>query len=156
MEESMTFWIRKALPTDAPALVSLSAEHARHERVEYHLDGKEESIRKALSGTMPILHAWVAEDEHGIAGYATATMDFSTWSCRWYMHMDCLFVRERMRGNGIGAGLVRGVVASARERGIEELQWQTPQWNRDAIRFYLRMGAASSEKRRFTLPVQPQ
>ena len=37
--------------------------------------------------------------------------------------------------------------------GIDELQWQTPEWNERAIQFYLREGAMSEIKSRFSLRI---
>jgi GNAT superfamily N-acetyltransferase len=98
------------------------------------------------------LHAWVAVDEQGcLVGYATATLDYSTWMAREFMHLDCLFVSEQMRSRGVGAQLLGSVCDHARKIGITEVQWQTPQWNADAQRFYERVGAAPKPKVRFTL-----
>ena len=38
----------------------------------------------------------------------------------------------------------------AADAGIDEIQWQTPDWNHDATRFYQRLGAQSLAKLRFT------
>jgi hypothetical protein len=45
------------------------------------------------------------------------------------------------------------VVQMARQRGLGEMQWQTPQWNADASRFYRRRGASEQVKLRFALDV---
>ncbi|MFK0215391.1 MULTISPECIES: hypothetical protein [unclassified Streptomyces] len=37
--------------------------------------------------------------------------------------------------------------------GLGQVQWQTPPWTTDAIRFYDRLGAQAKEKRRYSLPV---
>jgi GNAT superfamily N-acetyltransferase len=67
------------------------------------------------------------------------------------MHLDCLFVREPARGRGVGAALLHAVFAIATAQEIAELQWQTPDWNEPAIRFYRRLGAQGKAKLRFTL-----
>jgi Acetyltransferase (GNAT) family. len=68
--------------------------------------------------------------------------------------MDCLFLRDHARGQGLGALLMDAVVALARELGLSEVQWQTPSWNEGAIRFYgRRIGVRAVDKLRFTLPV---
>ncbi|MDT9695245.1 hypothetical protein [Streptomyces sp. P17] len=45
------------------------------------------------------------------------------------------------------------MVGDARARGLGQVQWQTPPWNTDAIRFSDRLGARAQEKRRYLLPV---
>jgi hypothetical protein len=34
------------------------------------------------------------------------------------------------------------------------MQWQTPEWNVDAARFYRRLGAAETIKRRYVLQLE--
>ncbi len=65
--------------------------------------------------------------------------------------MDCLFVVEEYRGNGVGAALLATIVQFAREQGYDQVQWQTPEWNERARKFYRREGAAEKHKVRFTL-----
>jgi len=69
--------------------------------------------------------------------------------------MDCLFLAPDHRGLGVGALLMDAVAAEARNRGLAEVQWQTPVWNEGAIRFYARRGALGADKRRFSLKVSP-
>ena len=40
--------------------------------------------------------------------------------------------------------------------GIDEIQWQTPEWNADAARFYRRLGATETVKRRFALELDAE
>lgn len=87
-------------------------------------------------------------------GYASATVNFSTWTGRPFLHLDCLFVRDNCRSLGVGVRLLGAVRTHAAEREFGEIQWQTPDWNEDAIRFYRREGASFLPKARFFLPVR--
>lgn len=104
--------------------------------------------------TPPRLHGWFARADGQVLGYATASCEFSTWAARDYLHMDCLYVRESARNRGVGADLLQAVVDRARRLGLAELQWQTPDWNVDAIRFYRRHGAVAKGKQRFVLALR--
>ncbi len=108
-------------------------------------------LASALASTPARLTAWLAVDAGEAIGYATATVDFSTWSGRSYLHLDCLFVRADRRGKGVGKCLLKAVRGHARCERLPEIQWQTPAWNDDSIRFYVREGAVPSEKVRFSL-----
>jgi GNAT superfamily N-acetyltransferase len=132
--------------------------HALFERA--HIDLK--NLESRLEGILiqPADHAAciVAElvattndSRSNLAGYATMSPEFSTWAARDYLHMDTLFVDEEFRGYGIGQLLVERTKAIASQRGYLEVQWQTPSWNNDAIRFYNRLGATGSTKQRFHL-----
>ena len=128
--------IRRALPADVEALVRLCKDHADFERVAYEANGKAACLSAALFSDAPRLYAWAAVTRDALVGYATASREYSTWSACEYLHMDCLFVRSNARCAGLGAALLKTVVAVARDLGIPEIQWQTPDWNVDASQFY--------------------
>lgn len=77
-----------------------------------------ETLRSALDMKPAPLVAWVAVQAGGLIGYATATMEFSTWAGRPFLHLDCLFVGEGHRSSGIGAALLSAVRAHAAAVGI--------------------------------------
>lgn len=143
--------VRRALPSDAGVLMPMICEHAAYEQEVATCT--ETALRSALSGNPPVIRAWLAEQAGEAVGYATATLDFSTWSGRTYLHLDCLFIDPAHRSEGIGARLLGAARAHAISESIEELQWQTPVWNERAARFYIREGATASPKVRFRLNV---
>jgi GNAT superfamily N-acetyltransferase len=147
------FVVRRALPADVDAIVELCAEHADFERAIYEPLGKAARLSAALFKPEPRLFAWVALVEGSPVGYATAAPEYSTWGAGEYLHMDCLYVRSRQRRAGIGVALLECVVAQARQHGYGEVQWQTPDWNVDACRFYRRQGASQQLKIRFVLGI---
>ncbi len=86
-----------------------------------------------------------------LLGYATCVPEFATWAGAEYLHMDCLYLRPGHRGRGIGRALIDAVAAHAAALGLPEVQWNTPDWNDGAIRFYDRLGATARTKQRYTL-----
>lgn len=147
--------VRAALPSDATTLAPLCADHATYERLPYSADGHAQRLYAALASGH--LHAWLLMDGEGgnAVGYASATLDFATLSGQRFAHMDCLYLAPTARGQGGGQLLVQAVLAFARGQGCRTLQWQTPDWNVDAIRFYARLGATASPKQRYTLALEP-
>lgn len=161
-----SFETRRVVPEDVAALIDLCMEHAAFERADGPVTATPEQLSNALFGPKPCLFAWVAECNDsvggqvterggGIVAYATATIDYATWSGENYVHLDCLFVREAWRDVGIGADLLNDVIAFTIQRGHTQIQWQTPSWNHDASRFYRRIGAKGVEKKRFVLNISP-
>ncbi|MGC8517447.1 MAG: GNAT family N-acetyltransferase [Steroidobacteraceae bacterium] len=143
--------VRPAAPADVPQIVRLCGEHARYERAEHDGSGLAERLLEALFGPSPQLVAWVVDGEAGgLSGYATASVDFSTWSGRSYLHLDCLYLQEDARGRGHGRSLMQAVMDAAHDGGHREVQWQTPSWNVEAVRFYEHLGARGTAKIRFT------
>ena len=150
----MTADIRRARPDDLSGLVGLMREHAAYERAAAPPQDLGDRLPRLLFGDSPRLAAFVAEQHGTLLGYATCSTEVSTWEAREFLHLDCLFLREGTRGAGLGRLLVEAVIAEARDRGLTELRWQTPEWNVGAARFYDRLGATSSAKLRYSLALR--
>ncbi|MFM2448118.1 MAG: hypothetical protein RIS44_568 [Pseudomonadota bacterium] len=143
--------VHRALTQHAARLSPLCAAHAAYERCDFVAQGHVERLQAALASGR--VHAWWLEQPgRGEAvGYASVTLDWATLSAQPFAHLDCLYLSESARGQGAGRLLVDAVTRFAREHGCLSLQWQTPLWNADAIRFYQRLGARSQAKERFAL-----
>ena len=147
--------VRRIRADEVEALIPLCVEHAHFERAPpLDTSGLADRLRARICADHSALFTWVAHLHGTIVGYATATTEFSTWSARDYWHIDCLYVVAHLRGQGVGRDLMFAISSEARERGILQLQWQTPEWNVDAQRFYARLGASMQLKARFTLDVR--
>ncbi|MFJ8477696.1 GNAT family N-acetyltransferase [Kitasatospora sp. NPDC094011] len=147
--------IRPATAADLPAIARLCADHAAFERAAPVPADLAARLAPALFSARP--RAWcLVVDRDGepgeLIGYATYSREFSTWQATDHVHLDCLFVTEAHRGEGWGRALLDAVRDAATALGATQLQWQTPDWNTDAIRFYHRAGARARSKVRFSLP----
>ncbi|MGW7108761.1 N-acetyltransferase family protein [Streptomyces xanthophaeus] len=148
--------VRRARPEDLPRLVELVHEHVAYEMsAPRPLDLAQRLGPQLFAEGAPLWVLLARTPDGTVAGYAACSREFAFWDARHYLHMDCLYLAEDARGHGLGAALVDGVRDLARELGLAEVQWQTPDWNEGAIRFYDRLGATGSPKRRYTLPVEP-
>lgn len=139
------------MPEDMDELVRLCTEHAAYERSSFDPAGKEEALAQMLFAPDARLKCLVAEEDARLIGYATFSVEVSTWDADRYMHMDCLFLRPEARNKGIGRALMRRIAQEARDQGVIRMQWQTPSFNVDAIRFYDRLGPEKKEKYRMFL-----
>jgi len=141
--------IRPARPADLEEILSLCGEHAAFEKAAFSPREARGPLRRLLFGKRPRLRCLVAETGGRLAAYATFAAEISTWRASLYLHMDCLFVREAFRNAGLGRRLLERVARAAREMGCSIVEWQTPAWNADAMRFYDRAGAVGSPKMRY-------
>lgn len=80
-----------------------------------------------------LLGAWVNER---LAGFATLYWFFSSTKAVDSVLMNDLFVREDVRGAGIGRALIDGAIGEARRRGAAHLEWYTSPDNLVAQRLY--------------------
>ncbi|MES2152494.1 MAG: GNAT family N-acetyltransferase [Pseudomonadota bacterium] len=147
----MRVLIRAATPDDATDLVQLCRAHAEYEGLPYQAEGHALRLGAALADGR--VHVWLLMQDGQAAGYAAATLDFATLSARPFLHLDCLYVDDALRGQGWGSELMATVRRHARTKGCGELQWQTPAWNEGAIRFYDRSGATGKPKQRYVLAI---
>jgi GNAT superfamily N-acetyltransferase len=141
--------IRTAAMGDLSELIELCAAHAAFERASFSSIGLQERLSAALFDQAPRAIVFVVDFNHKLVGYASCSKEFSTWAGAEFLHMDCLFVSEGFRGQGLGRKLVEAVLDEARKQRASEVQWQTPDWNKNAIKFYSSIGAKHSMKARF-------
>ncbi len=143
--------IRWARFEDLPELVRLCAEHAEYERSAFAPAGKEEALGHLLFMPEARLKCLIAEEDGAAIGYASFSVDVSTWDADRYMHMDCLYLRPQARNMGIGRALMARIAQEALALGVKRMQWQTPSFNVAAVRFYDRLGPVRKEKFRLFL-----
>jgi len=55
------------------------------------------------------------------------------------------------RGKGIGRVIMDKLSVIAAEKSCVAIEWQTPAFNADGIRFYKKIGAIGNEKIRFAI-----
>jgi GNAT superfamily N-acetyltransferase len=80
-----------------------------------------------------LLGAWL---EAGLAGFATLYWFFSSTKAAESVLMNDLFVREDVRGAGVGRALINSALDEARRRGASHLEWFTAPDNLTAHRLY--------------------
>lgn len=149
----MEYLIRDFQDGDIDALIQLCARHAAHELHDYDEIGKASRLKNALLSPIPPLHCWIVIVKELIVGYATFTFDFSTWDARHYLHVDCIYIEENFRGHGIGADIMSRLKNVARDKECVNVQWQTPLFNKKAIRFYEKINAKGLDKKRFYISI---
>ncbi len=150
---NLDYNLRLCQPDDLDKLIILIGEHTNFERADYNAEGKKENLSQALFGDNAPLHCIVVEVKGEIIGYATYTFDYSTWDASWFIYLDCIYIEENFRSYGIGAVLMSHIKEVGISRGCVNMQWQTPEFNERAIKFYNRIGGIGKEKIRFTLPL---
>jgi GNAT superfamily N-acetyltransferase len=80
-----------------------------------------------------LLGAW---EDGGLAGFATLYWFFSSTKAADSVLMNDLFVREDVRGGGVGRALINSALDEARRRGAAHLEWFTAPDNLRAQRLY--------------------
>ena len=136
------YYIRSAELDDVPEIFVLIKELADYERLLDQVIATEELLEETLFGENSNVEVLLACDENQILGFALYFRTFSTFLGRPGIYLEDLFVREFARGRGIGESLLRRIAMSTLEMGGGRLEWAVLDWNKPAISFYKKMGAA--------------
>ncbi len=145
--------IRFAKLEDLTQILELCELHANYERASYSKKGKAKQLAEDLFAHHPKLYCLVVQHGDGLIAYATYMKQYATWDAAEYIYMDCLFVREFARGFRIGERLVDKIKKEGEKLGCHLIQWQTPDFNTRAMKFYKRIGASCKSKERFFLTI---
>lgn len=152
------FLVRPAQPGDERALFELIRALAVYEGLESKVTGSAAQLGEHLFGPRPACEALIAVDALNGAiapaggssgralGYALYFGTYSTFLTCPGLYLEDLFVREELRGQGVGSALLRGVAALAIARGAARLEWSVLDWNTPAIGFYEALGAHRLEE----------
>ena len=142
----MEYDIRMAADKDLPAILLLMQDHAKFEGHELTLSWQHRQV--TTLSALPVT-IFVVESEHKLHGYMSVIKQFSTWDMDWYLYLDCLYLNEETRGQGIGLELMNKLKFFAQKNSINTIQWQTPNDNLPAIAFYKKLNAVNKNKQRF-------
>jgi len=137
----MTVRIRPAEPADVPVVAELIWQLARFEKLEKEVVLTEELLRAGLFASRPYAEAVLAEENGEPIGFALFFHTFSTFLARPGLYLEDLFVLPEHRGRGVGRAVLGHLARLAVERGCGRLEWAVLNWNKEAIRFYERLGA---------------
>lgn len=142
----MEYYIRIAEAKDQKNILLLMTIHAQFEGHELVLSQQHQQLNNLE--TLPIT-IFVVESNNKLYGYMSVVKQFSTWDMDWYLYLDCLYLNEEIRGQGIGFLLMKRLKFFALESSIKTIQWQTPNDNIPAIEFYQKLNTVNKEKQRF-------
>ena len=138
----MTLRIRPGQLEDVPLIAELIRGLARYEKLEHEVVMTEEKLTDSLFGDRRYAETLIAEEEDGKpVGFALFFHNYSTFLAQPGIYLEDLFVLPEHRGGGAGRALLGRLAQLVVERGCGRLEWAVLNWNKDAIRFYERLGA---------------
>ncbi|MGE0352505.1 MAG: N-acetyltransferase family protein [Gemmatimonadales bacterium] len=133
--------ITPAVPEDVPLILRLIHGLAEYERLADECVATEEQLRASLFGPSPAAEVVIARIHGEPAGFALFFHNYSTFLARRGLYLEDLFVLPAFRGQGVGKALLIHLARLAVERDCGRFEWWVLDWNVDAIRFYLSLGA---------------
>lgn len=152
--------IHIATPYDAETIVRMIKELAKYEHMSEAAEPSSENLAKHLrEGASPRVYCILAELKGCPIGYALYYFRYSTFLTSWYMHLEDVYVRESMRGLGVGRRFFQELAQIALDEGCSRLDLEVLTWNDPAVNAYLKMGARRMDDwtgMRFDLPTLQQ
>jgi GNAT superfamily N-acetyltransferase len=137
----MTFALRPTTPADIPTLHRLMRDFARYEKLQQRFRITEAELNAALFGPKPPIDSILADVAGATVGFAMWSFQFGTFTGRWNLFVDDIYVDPAHRSSGIGYALFQHMARLARARGCIDMEWKVLDWNTPAIEFYRRIGA---------------
>ncbi|MGH6894815.1 MAG: GNAT family N-acetyltransferase [Dongiaceae bacterium] len=137
--------IRNATAADAAEIERMIRDLVAYEGNTGTLAFGVEQLAAALSGSAPRLRALVAEDDGGLIGFVSYTIDFAIWTGGDVIRIDDVFVRARARGSGAGTRLMLRIAELALAGGMT-CRWEMEASNLGAQYFYGTLGVDIREK----------
>ena len=134
--------VRPATADDVGLILSLIRELAEFERALDEVHATEESLRSTLFSERPAAFCHIAEYDGQAAGFALWFLNYSTWLGGHGLYLEDLYVREQLRGKGIGIALLAELARICVHRGYPRLEWWVLDWN-PARDFYESVGASA-------------
>jgi GNAT superfamily N-acetyltransferase len=138
--------IRFATPRDVPAIVGLISDLADYEQLAHETVARDQDIHDALFTENPHVFCHVAESDGKVVGLALWFLNFSTFHGSSGLYLEDLYVREDLRGQGIGTALMSELAQLCVARGYTRFQWWVLDWNNPSIEFYKSIGAVAMDE----------
>ena len=132
--------IRDAVVQDIPLILHFIKETAEYEKLGDTVIATEESLTKAIFHDKNV-EVIIAELNNEPIGYALYFYNFSTFTGQSGLYLEDIFVKESVRGTGIGKILFKCVVNIARKKNCITMDWACLTWNKPSIKFYESLGA---------------
>jgi GNAT superfamily N-acetyltransferase len=137
----MTVALRPTTPADVSVLHRLMRDFATFEKLQNRFQITETVLHAALFSEKPALDSMLAEVDGVTVGFALWYFPFGTFSGRYSLFVEDIYIEPAHRGRGIGLALFRHMARIALERQCIDMTWNVLDWNTSAIEFYHRIGA---------------
>lgn len=131
----MEIKIRLAKKEDCHSMLQLIQELAVYEKSPDAVTVDFDHFVESGFGENPVWHAFVAEVNNNVVGFALYYIRYSTWKGQ-RMYLEDILVTDKWRGKGIGKLLFDQLIKKAQEKKFHGMVWQVLEWNKPAINFY--------------------
>jgi len=141
----VTASIRVAAPGDEPVILGFIKELAAYEKLDHEVIATAAQLRRTLFVENPKAFVLIAEVDGRACGFALYFFNYSTFLGRHGLYLEDLYVRQDLRGAGIGKALLARLAHIAQENDCGRMEWWVLDWNAPSIAFYKSLGAEAMD-----------
>lgn len=145
----MKLKIRKAKKTDAKEIIRLIIELARFEKLKPPTLSAQKSLIKDAFRKKPPFEIYLVFDGEKAIGYAFYFYTYSTFLAKPTLYLEDIYINDKYRGTGTGKKLFEKLLNTAKAKKCGRMEWIVLDWNVNAIRFYVRLGAEEMKEWKF-------
>ena len=137
--------IRALQRADLPVLVHMVRELAVYEARKHLLQVTEADLALGLFGESSVAEALLGCVGEDIVSYMIFYPTYKSYFGRHGLWMEDLYVKEHVRGQGMGQAMMAHLARLAVQRGCCQVEWFISRHNGSAFRAYKSMGAQEQE-----------
>ena len=141
----MTAHLHLAGPDDIDRLLPMVAAYHAFERIDTTPDHRRAALVPLLAGS-PHGAVWFIGPRRSPVGYVVVTFGWSVEFGGLDGFVDELFIREAVRGRGMGSEALRALIATLAGSGLRALHLEVDEDNAVARRFYARLGFSPRDR----------
>lgn len=150
----MTAHLHLAGPDDIDRLLPMVAAYHAFEGIDTTEAHRRAALAPLLEGS-PHGAVWFIGPRRSPVGYVVVTFGWSVEFGGLDGFLDELFIREAVRGRGMGSEALRALIATLAGSGLRALHLEVDENNATARRFYARLGFGLRDRYRLMSWVAP-
>ncbi len=138
---SLKIHIRPVKRGDEETFLSLIDALANYEKLKRPTKAARARLVHDGFGKRKRYSAFLAFAEKKAVGYAIIFETYSSFLALPTLYLEDIFILPEYRSYGIGKKLFQRCLREAKSRGCGRMEWVVLDWNKNAIRFYEKLGA---------------
>jgi len=133
--------ILKAKSADFERVFELIVELAHFEKLKPPTYAAKKRLYKDAFGRKPLYKILISKDTKDITGYAFYFFTYSSFLAKKTLYLEDIYVTKSERTKGTGKLFFKELVKIAKKENCGRMEWCVLDWNKNAIRFYDRLGS---------------
>jgi len=136
-----TITIREARESDCALILDFIKGLAEYEKALSEVKASEKNLHTALFSDHPKAFAVICSIGDTPVGFALYFFNYSTWTGKFGLFLEDLYIKPEHRGSGAGKALLKHLAQLALDNDCGRFEWNVLDWNEPSIKFYESFGA---------------